>query len=830
MNKHNNGKGTYVSMPFLKEERSLIDAITERVERIIERKQAEDALKCSESKFRSYIENAPYGIFVADENGNYVDINEAASRITGYSQAELLTMNLIDLISSEDHEKAAESFETVVKTGHSTYELHFETKDGSKRIWVVNAVKLSDNKFLGFVADITERKHADERIQYLNLVLSTIRNVNQLIVMEKNSDVLIQKVCDILTENRGYANAWIVLLDEHGKYINSAESGLGKDFTTMRTMLEDGKLTNCGNKVLKTKDMVVTEDPAKDTGRGCYSTCIRHGDNIYGLLTVSVPGSFIKDKEEQDLFREVVGDIGFALHSIEVEKKHKLAEQVHIETEERFRSLFENISSGVAVYTAVDDGKDFIFIDYNRASEQIDNISRKEVVGKKVTEVFPGIRDLGLLDVFQRVWKTGKPEHHPISFYEDEMITGWRENYVYKLPSGELVAVYDDVTGRKQAEAALQKSEEKLHLAIEGSKIGIWDWMVQTGEMTYNERWAEIAGYTLDELEPISIKTWNQRVHPDDIKRFDKVIKDYFEGRTDFYELEVRMLHKDGHWVWVLDKGKVTKWDPEGNPIRMIGTHLDITHRKQVEKAMIHAKLVAEEANRNKSDFLANMSHELRTPMNSVLGFSDLLLMGEYGKMSEKQKKPLEHVHEKGKYLLSLINAILDISKIEAGTMEVYYERFNVQHVLNDLQTMMIQMAAKKHITIDMDVDPQLTEITADLTKFKEILYNLMENAIKFTPENGLVMIDAIRKDDHARISVTDSGIGITKEDQDRIFEPFIQADGSTSRRYGGTGLGLNLVKEYVKMHGGSVWVESEVGKGSTFTFTIPIEPAGGEI
>lgn len=197
--------------------------------------------------------------------------------------------------------------------------------------------------------EIGIRKRAEEKIQHLNLVLCAIRNVNQLIIEEKNRDVLIQKVCKILIENRGYGNAWIVLLGEQGEYIDSVEAGLGKDFTPMKKMLEEGKMTDCGNKTLKKKDVVIIEDPGKEcadcplsanyAGRGGYSMCISHGDNIYGLLTVSVPVIFIKDKEEQDLFREVSGDIGIALYSIEVEKKRKQAEEELIKHREQLEEL-----------------------------------------------------------------------------------------------------------------------------------------------------------------------------------------------------------------------------------------------------------------------------------------------------------------------------------------------------------------------------------------------------------------------------------------------------------------------------------------------------------
>ncbi len=229
-------------------------------------------------------------------------------------------------------------------------------------------------------------------------------------------------------------------------------------------------------------------------------------------------------------------------------------------------------------------------------------------------------------------------------------------------------------------------------------------------------------------------------------------------------------------------------------------------------------------ASKTKSEFLANMSHELRTPLNSIIGFSEILHDGMFGPVNEKQAKYINNVLVSGKHLLQLINDILDLSKVEAGKMELVCEDFPVSDAINEVRTLTASIAAKKSIVVDLSVDEGLTTIHADEGKFKQILYNLLSNAIKFTPEGGSVTVDARRRGDVAEISVADTGIGISKKDQKKIFQPFMQADASTSREYGGTGLGLSLVKKFSELHGGTVWIESEPGKGSTFTFTIPIE------
>ena len=228
-------------------------------------------------------------------------------------------------------------------------------------------------------------------------------------------------------------------------------------------------------------------------------------------------------------------------------------------------------------------------------------------------------------------------------------------------------------------------------------------------------------------------------------------------------------------------------------------------------------------ASKTKSEFLANMSHELRTPLNSIIGFSEILHDETFGSVNAKQSKYLNNILTSGKHLLQLINNILDLSKIEAGKMDLSYEMFSVSDAINEIITLTSPLASKKSIEVTTVVEPELTVINADLAKFKQILFNLISNSIKFTPESGTLLIKAQRAGDMAQISVTDTGIGLSKENQKKIFMAFTQADASTSRQYGGTGLGLSLVKQFVNIHGGDIWVESEPDKGSTFTFTIPI-------
>lgn len=252
---------------------------------------------------------------------------------------------------------------------------------------------------------------------------------------------------------------------------------------------------------------------------------------------------------------------------------------------------------------------------------------------------------------------------------------------------------------------------------------------------------------------------------------------------------------------------------------------IDITERKQAEEKMLQAKMAAEAANRAKTTFIVNMSHELRTPLNAVIGFSDLLLSETVGPLNEKQKRYAENISKSGSHLLDVINDVLDISRLELGNIELYYETVDIPGVIEEVQRVLSSLSAEKNIRIECKIEQGLKTIAVDRVKFKQILYNLLNNAIKFSSEGGKVNITARSEEDMVEISVKDEGIGINEADHARVFLPFVQIDESISRKHGGVGLGLALVKRFVELHGGQVWVEASPGKGSTFTFRIPKRP-----
>ncbi len=252
----------------------------------------------------------------------------------------------------------------------------------------------------------------------------------------------------------------------------------------------------------------------------------------------------------------------------------------------------------------------------------------------------------------------------------------------------------------------------------------------------------------------------------------------------------------------------------------------ELAARKRAEAALQQAKEAAEAATRHKSEFLANMSHELRTPLNAIIGFSEVLLEKMFGELNEKQEEYLQDILSSGQHLLSLINDILDLSKVEAGKMELEPAVFNLRELLEGSLVMVKERALAHGLTLSLDIAEDIDTFIGDERKVKQVLFNLLSNAVKFTPDKGKVGVTATKTNGVVQVVVRDTGIGVAAEDQQQIFEAFQQVGKGMVGKPEGTGLGLALTKKFVELHGGRIWVESTLGQGSTFTFTLPITGA----
>ncbi len=341
------------------------------------------------------------------------------------------------------------------------------------------------------------------------------------------------------------------------------------------------------------------------------------------------------------------------------------------------------------------------------------------------------------------------------------------------------------------------------------------------GEMNRDQPepgWTSLTGQNAEEYRGFG---WSKAVHPDDAGPTIDAWHRAVAARSHF-EFEHRVLRHDGVWrtfsihaIPVLDElEEIVEW---------VGVHHDITDDRIREADLRTAKLAAEEASRAKSTFLASMSHELRTPLNAIIGYSELLAEEASERGDVKPVSDLNRIQSAGRHLLSLIDSILDLSKIEAGKMELFAESIDVGRFVNDVISIADPLAKLNGNQLRFHVDPRLAKIFTDQTKLRQVLLNLLSNACKFTSAGSVELRATLGDQDRAVFQVSDTGIGLTSDQLQRIFEPFTQADSSTTRNFGGSGLGLTLSRHFAEMMGGTLIGESSLGKGSTFTLSLPV-------
>jgi len=401
----------------------------------------------------------------------------------------------------------------------------------------------------------------------------------------------------------------------------------------------------------------------------------------------------------------------------------------------------------------------------------------------------------------------------------------------YRNSKGKLVRLIGttlDITDRKIAEETLRKSEANLVRAQKIAHLGNYSWNILTGEVSWSEELKSIWGCRPDE-EP-SFEEVVLRVHPEDVGLFLEAARLVREENIPF-NIEYRIVRPEDAVRHVHDQGEIT-CDEFGNPIRMFGITLDITERKCMEKQLLSAKEAAEAASRAKSEFLANMSHEIRTPMNAILGTLELLLETD---LSGEQQEYVQLAHISTESLLSVIDDILDFSRIEQNKMELEQVEFDLKSLISHLISLLAGKANSRRIKITSHLEENIpTTFIGDPVRLKQVLFNLIGNSVKFTKEGEVTLsienYETGKPDYDEDITllfkVRDTGIGIPQKSLDSIFNAFVQADTSITRKYGGTGLGLAISSQLVELMGGRIWVESEVGKGSTFYFTVKVKKA----
>ncbi|MFG9201976.1 CHASE domain-containing protein [Pseudomonas aeruginosa] len=384
-----------------------------------------------------------------------------------------------------------------------------------------------------------------------------------------------------------------------------------------------------------------------------------------------------------------------------------------------------------------------------------------------------------------------------------------------------------DVTEWRNAEREMAAAHDQLQMAADVARLGIWRWNLADDSLQWNERMCELYGQPLALRDGgLVYEHWRSRLHPEDLERTEASLRAAVEGRGN-YDVIFRVVLPDGG-IRFIQAGAQVERDADGNPLQVTGINIDITSDQQLQARLREAKEQADAASAAKSSFLANMSHEIRTPMNAVLG---MLQLARQTDLNERQRDYLDKASSAATSLLGLLNDILDYSKIEAGKLVLEMLPFELEPLMQDLAVVLSGNQGDKDVEVIFDIDPELpSAVVGDRLRLQQILINLAGNALKFTARGHvLVSLRRLAHDAHLvrlRVLVADTGIGISAEQQQRIFEGFTQAEASTSRRFGGTGLGLFICKRLVDLMGGELRVESAPGSGSRFWFDLDLDVA----
>lgn len=506
------------------------------------------------------------------------------------------------------------------------------------------------------------------------------------------------------------------------------------------------------------------------------------------------------------------------------------------------RSIIETAHEGIVVIN-----EQGLIEMVNPAAEALFGYKPEELIGQNVSILMPPPYDREHDGYLKNYLATGVKKTIGVG---REVVARRKDGSIFPidLSVGEMMikgtrkftGIIRDISARKETENRLRESEARLRLTLEVSTDGLYDWNLRTMHAYYSPTWLKLLGLEGHDIPLNNIYDWKNRVHPDDRARVERALNDHLEGKVGQYRVEHRVRHRSGEWKWFAMHGKVVQRDEMARPLRMMGTLTDITERKQTEaelaraaqelerknKELAEARDRALDAARAKAEFLATMSHEIRTPMNGVIGMTSLLLDTP---LSAEQREYAETIRRCGEHLLEIINDILDFSKADAGKMELEQLDFDVRTTVEETVALVAERAYAKGLEVGCLIQASVpSRLRGDPGRLRQVLLNLLGNAIKFT-ERGEVLVTVRREQEElasdgskvvVRFEVTDTGIGLTPQQQKKLFQPFTQADGSTTRQYGGTGLGLAICKKLAELMGGQIGVISTVGVGSTFWFT----------
>jgi len=784
------------------ENRKLIERLQRTNKRLLE---ANEELKMvinerrqAAEKHRAIVQTALDGFWISDLEGRLLEVNDSYCAMVGYSREELLTMSIPDIEALENPRGTARHIKKIVEQGFDRFETRHGRKDG-RVIDVevsVNYLDVGGGQMFVFVRDITERKQAEE----LYRTLANSSPVGVYIVQDGE----FQFVNPQFQKYTGYSEE--ELLGADSLYIVHPE-----DRESVRENAVEMLRGNC---------LAPYE----------FRTVGKNGETVWAMETATSVD--YKGK------RATLGNF------MDITERKQMENALR-ESEANYRVLAESSVDPIFLH---DRSGQYLYA--NQACARVFGLEPWDIIGKSVTDLWPKEAAKIMLDDMENVFSKNDivRKEHPVRLKGDT---------VYFLTTlapvrggdGQVVSVLGvahDITEHKKMEEALRKSEERYRELADFLPQTVFETDIEGNTVFINRQGLQAFGVTLEDIKrnPNALTA----LIPEEFPRLVEDVRRGFGGE-EVDNVEYTLRRKDGTTFPALIYAAPIIH--EGEVVGARGITIDITERKKMERELqernerldaqneelqsqaeelkaqqqelVEKTREVERANQLKSEFLARMSHELRTPLNVIIGFSELLMDEVPGQINQEQRQCLNDISDSSQHLLNLINEVLDLSKIESGKVELKLEDIALPEVIESLTRTIMPILAPRKQSLDIEIEPALSTVRAGEGKLGQVLLNLVDNASKATPDGGRLKIEAVREGDWCRLSVIDNGIGIKKKDQERIFEPFCQLENPLHREGKGTGLGLALVRQIIERYGGQIRVESEYGKGSRFTFTLPL-------
>ncbi len=766
----------------------------------------------SENNFRDFFKNNADFLFILDMDANIIETNNAVHDILGYSEDDLIGKNVLLVHPPEFREEAAEVVRQMLAGEKSFCPIPLLTKDNEYmpvETRVFPGIWNSKQALIGVSRNMSEIKLSEEK--FFNVfnhchTLMAISTFDTGIFIDVNQEFL---------KTLGYTREEII-------GTASKDLNLFQDYSQREKALnifqEDGQLENF-EAIIRTK----SGDPLN-----CLFSLVRFKIQTFEyMLTTATNITSLKKAESkiQYFFKQqkLLADISQLLNSttnlelILGDVLRLIGEHLNVSRVYIFEEINESIARnsynwsnpGVKLqingqeisYDLIPSWKEMLIKDGRIFSSHIQDLPNdmyKQLLIQGIRSIL--VYPLYVQDIFYGF----------IGFHECVSNKVWAEDEIDLLKT--VSNIISNAIERKLVLKKLKDSELRLQLAIDSANEGIWDWNNTTGHVFYNDNWCRMLGYTPNEIAP-NISSWEKLIHPDDLPRLKETLENHLDLKTEYYEAVCRLKTKDGNWKWILDHGMVIERNEHNKPLRTVGTHIDITRQKETE-------LKLQESIDTKNKLFSIIAHDLRGPIGNFIPILDMI-SGDNELDKSTKKSLLDDMKKSTQTTYELLVNLLNWSRCQDNSISLMPSQFVLNKIISNNVELLTPTANQKSITIQVKTNKILSAF-ADSDSISLVVRNLLSNALKFTPNNGTITISAFDNDRQIEVEIEDNGIGMQKEVTDSLFKvkSFHSTPGTNFEK--GSGLGLVLCKEFTERNGGQIRVESTLGKGSKFTFTLP--------